>query len=80
MSGSLVFGSLRDGVFDGKIITPHETYYVERLSKYPHLTTTNSTLHSVIYADHEVKDPFHTLRTGKRDSLFQGRGPTRSSV
>ncbi len=61
--GSTVFGSLRDGVFDGKIITPKETFYVERSNKYP-LSSTNSSLHSVIYSESDVHDPYHQNRTG----------------
>ncbi|OXA56052.1 Disintegrin and metalloproteinase domain-containing protein 10 [Folsomia candida] len=60
---SHAFGSIRDGVFDGKIITPEETFYVERSHKYT-LPSTNESLHSVIYTDREVHDPYHHHRTG----------------
>lgn len=63
ISDSHVFGSIRDGVFDGKIITPKETYYVERSNKYP-LSSTNASLHSVIYSENDVHDPYHHNRTG----------------
>lgn len=61
---SAVFGSLRNGVFDGKIITPMETFYVERSRKFP-ATSTNASLHSVIYSERDVHDPYHQNRTGK---------------
>ena len=32
--GSQVFGSIHDGIFDGKIITPNGTFYVEKSVKY----------------------------------------------
>ncbi|CAL8109487.1 unnamed protein product [Orchesella dallaii] len=60
---STVFGALRDGVFDGKIITPKETFYVERSQRYP-LSSTNTSLHSVIYSERDVHDPYHNNRTG----------------
>lgn len=58
-----VYGAIRDGVFDGKIITPQGTYYVERASKFfpPH---ENQSLHSVIYAESDVIDPYEKQRAG----------------
>lgn len=67
---SHVFGSLHDGVFDGKIITPQGTYYVERASKYSSLPSTNQSLHSVIYSEHDVHDPYHRNRTGECNLSF----------
>ena len=65
MGQSAAFGSLVKGVFDGKIITPEETFYVERAHKYPSLpTSTNASLHSVIYSERDVVDPYHHRRSG----------------
>lgn len=64
VANSHAFGSIRDGVFDGKIITPGETFYVERAHKYA-LPSTNKSLHSVIYSERDVHDPYHHHRTGK---------------
>jgi len=62
---SHVFGSLQNGVFDGQIITPGETFFVERANKYSaHIPSTNSSLHSVIYSGNDVQDPYDHLRTG----------------
>lgn len=66
---SAVFGSLRDGVFDGKIITPEETFYVERSHKYP-LSSTNASRHSVIYSEQDVHDPYHQNRTGMKKATL----------
>ena len=64
MAGSTVFGSIQNGVFDGKIITPDGTFYVERANKYT-LPSTNASLHhSVIYKDRDVTDPYESVRTG----------------
>merc|ERR1719431_110150 len=57
---SQVFGSLRDGVFDGTIVTQDDgTFYVERAGRYRNLssnsrrnTTSSTQHHSVIYHDH----------------------------
>jgi disintegrin and metalloproteinase domain-containing protein 10 len=65
---SHAFGSIRDGVFDGKIITPQETFYIERAHKYT-LPSTNQSLHSVIYTSRDVHDPYHHLRSGKFHKL-----------
>ena len=51
-------------MFDGKIITPEGTYYVERSNKYT-LPSTNASLHSVIYGDNDVHDPYESMRTGE---------------
>jgi len=53
--GSHVYGSLRDGVFDGTIHTRrHGTFYVERSRRYPDIIASNSSHHSVIYHDDHV--------------------------
>lgn len=64
-AGSTVFGSLTDGVFEGKIIAKHGSYYVEKAKHYfPH--DHNDTFHSVIYKEHDVNDPHAHLREGNK--------------
>lgn len=64
--GSSVFGSLIDGVFEGKIVSPKGSYYVEKAHHYfPHTTHPNKTFHSVIYHEDHVEDPYEHLREGK---------------
>ncbi|XP_039290209.1 disintegrin and metalloproteinase domain-containing protein 10 [Nilaparvata lugens] len=64
--GSVVFGSILDGVFEGKIISPEGggAYYVEKASRYfpPHHT--NDSFHSIIYMDKDVQDPYAGIRHG----------------
>nr|CAG4646099.1 EOG090X02I4 [Macrothrix elegans] len=67
--GSLVYGSIVDGVFDGKIHSEDGTYYVEKASKYPNLvndTNRQATdlFHSIIYKEAHVIDPYEDHRTG----------------
>merc|ERR1711899_198539 len=69
--GSHCFGAIRDGVFDGQIHTASDgIYYIERANKYFDTTsdlqenednnTTNSKkIHSVIYHEKHLVDPFH---------------------
>lgn len=65
MPGSHVFGSIQNGVFDGKIIARDETFYVERAHKYTSaLPGSNASLHSVIYSERDVHDPFEHARSG----------------
>lgn len=74
-------------MFDGKIITPDGTYYVERANKYA-LPSTNASLHSVIYGDRDVHDPYDHMRTGELSHSFiiyclregEGRGLKRNLV
>jgi len=64
--GSHVFGSVSDGVFHGKIVSPRSgAWYVERAHYYfpPH--EINETLHSVIYHEDDVGDPYTDVRQGK---------------
>ena len=69
---SSCFGAIRDGVFDGQIHTKEGLYYVERIQKYKkeHLDTKdvpeNRTVHSVIYHEKHMKDPYHHKKNGKR--------------
>nr|CAG4643787.1 EOG090X02I4 [Lepidurus arcticus] len=58
---ALAFGSLRDGIFDGKIHTKEGTFYVERSQKY-FPTHNGSQFHSVIYKDEHVIDPYEKRR------------------
>jgi len=56
---SHVFGSVRDGVFDGTIRTQRDgTFYVERSQKYLPVNQVNSTTHSVIYHHKHLTMPF----------------------
>lgn len=60
---STVFGSITDGVFEGKIMSRHGSYYVEKTKHYfPH--DHNDTFHSVIYKEQDVSDPYSHLREG----------------
>ncbi|KAG5883381.1 hypothetical protein JTB14_018141 [Gonioctena quinquepunctata] len=63
---SVAFGSLIDGVFEGKIISPKMgSYYVEKAHHYfPHTTHPNRTFHSVIYHEDHVTDPYAHMREG----------------
>lgn len=63
---STVWGSLRDGVFDGIIQSERDgTYYCERANKYfPRHNASHSGFHSVIYHDNDVEDPYAHLREG----------------
>ncbi|KAJ8947906.1 hypothetical protein NQ314_008530 [Rhamnusium bicolor] len=63
--GSSVFGSLIDGVFEGKIISPKGSYFVEKAHHYfPHTEHPNRTFHSVIYQEDHVNDPYADQREG----------------
>jgi len=56
---SHVFGSVRDGVFDGTIRTQRDgTFYVERSQKYLPVHLVNSTTHSVIYHHKHLAMPY----------------------
>lgn len=64
---SHVFGSLHDGVFEGKIITENDSYYVEHAKRYfPNCTHLDYGFHSVIYNERDViDDPFeHKRKSG----------------
>lgn len=76
---SHVFGSISDGIFEGKILTPNGTYYVERAHKYfrRNSAAANSTgdeevdFHSVIYSANDVTHPLldKSLGSGCASSL-----------
>nr|CAG4646879.1 EOG090X02I4 [Megafenestra aurita] len=67
---SLVFGSIIDGVFDGKIHSQDGVFYVEKASKYFQDNSTNGNVggrnqfHSIIYKEAHVIDPYEQHRTG----------------
>nr|CAD7449553.1 unnamed protein product [Timema bartmani] len=61
--GSHVFGSVSEGVFEGKIVAPWGSYYVEKAHRY-FPNTANKTFHSVIYSESDVGDPYESFRTG----------------
>lgn len=59
-----MFGSITDGVFEGKIVSPKGSYYVEKSKHYfPH--SSNQSFHSVIYNENHVEDPYRDRRQGK---------------
>ncbi|XP_037032344.1 disintegrin and metalloproteinase domain-containing protein 10 isoform X2 [Bradysia coprophila] len=62
---SLVFGSIHDGVFEGKIITDRDAYYVENAKHYfPNRTHLDHGFHSVIYNENHVEDAYAHKREG----------------
>ncbi|XP_076250266.1 zinc-dependent metalloprotease kuz isoform X2 [Rhynchophorus ferrugineus] len=62
---SEVFGSIRDGIFEGKIVLPKGSFYVEKAHHYfPHEKHPNLTFHSVIYQEDHVQDPYENIREG----------------
>ncbi|XP_053672459.1 disintegrin and metalloproteinase domain-containing protein 10 [Anopheles nili] len=73
---SFVFGSIFDGVFEGKVITSDHEYYVERAKHYfrdtsnpethplHHIGDDEPPFHSVIYKDEHVDDPYRHRRKG----------------
>lgn len=65
---SLAFGSIIDGIFDGKIHSQDGVFYVEKAAKYfPDNATTNSSggrFHSIIYKEAHVIDPYEQQRSG----------------
>lgn len=71
---SMAFGSITDGVFDGKIHSRDGVFYVEKAAKY-FTRSDNSTngsaggreepaFHSIIYKEAHVVDPYEEHRTG----------------
>lgn len=69
-AGSTVFGSIMDGVFEGKIVSPTGSFYVEKARHYfpPHQQkdVANQSFHSVIYNENHVEDPYQHKREGKK--------------
>lgn len=69
---SHVFGSVIDGVFEGKIITDTHAYYVENAKHYfPNRSHLDHGFHSIIYNERDVVDDPHAHKhTGKTDFFF----------
>ncbi|XP_066248939.1 disintegrin and metalloproteinase domain-containing protein 10 isoform X3 [Euwallacea similis] len=62
---SKVFGSIIDGVFEGRILSPNGSFFVEKAHHYfPHKTHPKRTFHSVIYHEDHVHDPYEAVRQG----------------
>jgi disintegrin and metalloproteinase domain-containing protein 10 len=66
---SEVFGSIIDGVFEGKIITAKDSYFIEKARHYfknvsHQLEHHDEPFHSVIYNEKHVDDPYQHKRTG----------------
>lgn len=60
-----MFGSILDGVFEGKIISSNgDAYYIEKTSRY-FPQDHNNTFHSIIYKESDVEDPYQHVREGK---------------
>ena len=60
-----MFGSISDGVFHGKIVSPRDgAWFVEKSHYYfpPH--ERNDTVHSIIYHENDVEDPYQHVRQG----------------
>ncbi|XP_060840865.1 disintegrin and metalloproteinase domain-containing protein 10 isoform X1 [Rhopalosiphum padi] len=77
-ANSIVFGSIIDGVFEGKIISPKKgNYYIEKSRKYTHPhghLKDSDDFHSVIYKENDVDNPYHNS-----SSHFSGCGVTGST-
>lgn len=69
---STVFGSIIDGVFEGKIMSTMGSFYVEKARHYfpPHQQqdASNQSFHSVIYNENDVEDPYQHKREGKQST------------
>lgn len=61
---SAVFGSVTDGVFEGKIVAGEGAFYVEHARRYFPRNGTKTRVHSVIYKDGDVTDPYAHRRHG----------------
>ncbi|KAI5637445.1 reprolysin family propeptide domain-containing protein [Phthorimaea operculella] len=61
---SAVFGSVTDGVFEGKIMAKDGSYYVEHARRYFPPNGTRTKVHSVIYREGDVSDPYAHRRHG----------------
>ncbi|KRT80735.1 hypothetical protein AMK59_4955, partial [Oryctes borbonicus] len=76
---STVFGSIIEGVFEGKIVASDKAFYVEKAHHYfPHHKYPNKTFHSVIYDENHVEDPHkdkrkegHAAGCGVTDEVMQ---------
>lgn len=61
--GSAVFGSIHDGMFEGKILSKLGNLYIEKASRY-FPQSANVSFHSIVYRESDVEDPYKKLRTG----------------
>ncbi|XP_053603885.1 disintegrin and metalloproteinase domain-containing protein 10 [Plodia interpunctella] len=61
---SSVFGSVTDGVFEGKIMAKDGSFYVEHARRYFPPNNTRTRVHSVIYKESDVSDPYAHRRHG----------------
>ncbi|XP_030031412.1 disintegrin and metalloproteinase domain-containing protein 10 [Manduca sexta] len=61
---STVFGSVTEGVFEGKIIAHDGSFYVEHARRYFPPNSTRTKVHSVIYREGDVSDPYAHRRHG----------------
>ena len=62
---SFAYGSIFDGVFDGKIHSRDGVFYVEKASKYfPGDANSTQDFHSIIYQEQNVVDPYEKHRKG----------------
>ncbi|XP_050669592.1 disintegrin and metalloproteinase domain-containing protein 10 [Leptidea sinapis] len=61
---SAVFGSVTGGVFEGQIVLRDGTYYVEHAKRYIPQNSTRGRVHSVIYKEGDVIDPYAHRRHG----------------
>ncbi|GBP09959.1 Disintegrin and metalloproteinase domain-containing protein 10 homolog [Eumeta japonica] len=62
---STVFGSVTDGVFEGKIVSGQGAFYVEHARRYFPPNGTRTRVHSVIYRESDVTDPYAHRRHGE---------------
>lgn len=89
---SVVFGSLLDGIFEGKIMSPSSgSYYVEKASRYfpaESLTMDNGStvnFHSIVYKETDVESPYekhdtdHPAGCGITDEVKQWMESIQSS-
>lgn len=62
-ANSAVFGSITDGIFEGKIISPKKgNFFIEKSRKYTHPhghLKDDEDYHSVIYKESDVDNPYH---------------------
>lgn len=57
---------MSNGVFHGKIVSTEDgAWYVEQAHYYFPQHLLNDTLHSVIYHEDDIEDPYKKIRTGK---------------
>uniref|UniRef100_A0A6P7FQB9 Disintegrin and metalloproteinase domain-containing protein 10 n=1 Tax=Diabrotica virgifera virgifera TaxID=50390 RepID=A0A6P7FQB9_DIAVI len=84
---SVAFGSIIEGVFEGKLMLPSKgAFYVEKAHHYfPHTTHPNRTFHSVIYHEDHVEDPYahkregHSAGCGINDDVIEWMNKIQSS-